>query len=187
MISAEGSDRTDLVLDLYEQLVVEFPHVGITVQARLHRTPADLDRLLGRWCELCGDSVPLSEIDGDALLRRRPRRSAIPRTVTSRDGNQVRATVSSGTAANTPGARRCPYRSSVQNIHDVRDAADVGAQPGPREGLDDHDSLPDSRGRQSTRRVSRAMPGRRDDRQRRWVLEQARAVPCQQRAPLLFV
>jgi proline dehydrogenase len=46
MISAEGSDRTDLVLDLYESLAAEFPHVGITLQARLHRTPDDLERIL---------------------------------------------------------------------------------------------------------------------------------------------
>jgi proline dehydrogenase len=46
MISAEGSDRTDLVLDLYEALAAEYPHVGITLQARLHRTPEDLERVL---------------------------------------------------------------------------------------------------------------------------------------------
>lgn len=46
MISAEGSDRADLVLDLYEELAAEYPHVGITLQARLHRTPGDLDRVL---------------------------------------------------------------------------------------------------------------------------------------------
>jgi proline dehydrogenase len=48
MVSAEGSDRTDLVLDLYETLAAEYPHVGITLQARLHRTPADLERVLDR-------------------------------------------------------------------------------------------------------------------------------------------
>jgi proline dehydrogenase len=46
MISAEGSDRTDLVLDLYEALAAEHPHVGITLQARLYRTGL-LDRLHG--------------------------------------------------------------------------------------------------------------------------------------------
>ncbi|GAA3872948.1 proline dehydrogenase family protein [Leifsonia kafniensis] len=46
MISAEGSDRTDLVLDLYDELPAEFPHIGITLQARLHRTPDDLTRVL---------------------------------------------------------------------------------------------------------------------------------------------
>jgi proline dehydrogenase len=48
MISAEGSDRTDLVLDLYEALAADYPHVGITLQARLHRTPDDLERVLAR-------------------------------------------------------------------------------------------------------------------------------------------
>ncbi|MFT4087525.1 MAG: proline dehydrogenase family protein [Gordonia sp. (in: high G+C Gram-positive bacteria)] len=45
MISAEGSDRTDLVLDLFEQISDRFPATGITLQARLHRTPADLERV----------------------------------------------------------------------------------------------------------------------------------------------
>ncbi|WP_427135235.1 proline dehydrogenase family protein [Pseudarthrobacter sp. S9] len=48
MISAEGSDRTDLVLSIYEQMANEFPETGITLQARLHRTPADLDRVIQR-------------------------------------------------------------------------------------------------------------------------------------------
>ncbi|MFB2600277.1 proline dehydrogenase family protein [Herbiconiux sp. P17] len=48
MISAEGSDRTDLVLDTYDALAAEHPHVGVTLQARLHRTAADLERVLDR-------------------------------------------------------------------------------------------------------------------------------------------
>jgi proline dehydrogenase len=48
MISAEGSERTNLVLDLYDTLSEEGLNVGITVQARLHRTEADLDRVLKR-------------------------------------------------------------------------------------------------------------------------------------------
>jgi proline dehydrogenase len=49
MISMEGSDRTDHILDLYSRLHAESAshrHVGITVQARLHRTAADLEQLL---------------------------------------------------------------------------------------------------------------------------------------------
>ncbi|PPK93887.1 proline dehydrogenase [Kineococcus xinjiangensis] len=46
MISAEGSGRTDLVLDTYERLASSHPHVGVTLQARLHRTPGDLRRVL---------------------------------------------------------------------------------------------------------------------------------------------
>ncbi|EEP70458.1 proline dehydrogenase [Micromonospora sp. ATCC 39149] len=48
MISAEGSDRTDLVLDLYDELTRDHGNVGITLQARLHRSVKDLDRLLDR-------------------------------------------------------------------------------------------------------------------------------------------
>jgi proline dehydrogenase len=48
MISAEGSDRTDLVLDLFEQVSDAFPTTGITLQARLHRTPDDLSRVVQR-------------------------------------------------------------------------------------------------------------------------------------------
>ncbi len=46
MISAEGSDRTDAVLDVHEALAADHPTVGITLQARLHRTPDDLERVL---------------------------------------------------------------------------------------------------------------------------------------------
>jgi proline dehydrogenase len=45
-ISAEGLDRTDEVLDAYFQLSREFPHVNITLQAYLHRTSKDLERVL---------------------------------------------------------------------------------------------------------------------------------------------
>ncbi|WP_038465846.1 proline dehydrogenase family protein [Arthrobacter sp. PAMC 25486] len=48
MISAEGSERTDLVLDLYEQISEAFPESGITVQARLHRSAQDLERVMLR-------------------------------------------------------------------------------------------------------------------------------------------
>nr|WP_042197051.1 proline dehydrogenase family protein [Kibdelosporangium sp. MJ126-NF4]CEL22713.1 Proline dehydrogenase (Proline oxidase) [Kibdelosporangium sp. MJ126-NF4]CTQ89853.1 Proline dehydrogenase (EC 1.5.99.8) (Proline oxidase) [Kibdelosporangium sp. MJ126-NF4] len=48
VISAEGSDRTDAVLAVHEQLCARFEHVGVTIQARLHRTRADLARLLDR-------------------------------------------------------------------------------------------------------------------------------------------
>jgi proline dehydrogenase len=48
MISAEGSDRTDLVLDIYDRLLEHHQNVGVTLQARLHRSSSDLDRLLSR-------------------------------------------------------------------------------------------------------------------------------------------
>jgi proline dehydrogenase len=46
IISAEGSSRTDAVLAVHRTLSERFNHVGVTVQARLHRTPADLADLL---------------------------------------------------------------------------------------------------------------------------------------------
>jgi proline dehydrogenase len=46
MISMEGSERTDEILDTYAKLCAEFDHIGITVQARMRRTPADLTKLL---------------------------------------------------------------------------------------------------------------------------------------------
>jgi len=46
MISAEGSERTDDVLAMYERLAVRFPNVGITLQAYLNRTPRDVERAL---------------------------------------------------------------------------------------------------------------------------------------------
>lgn len=48
MLSAEGSDRTDLVLDAYERVFDACPVVGITLQARLHRTQDDLARVMAR-------------------------------------------------------------------------------------------------------------------------------------------
>ncbi|WP_431781065.1 proline dehydrogenase family protein [Streptomyces chumphonensis] len=46
VISAEGSERTDAVLAVHRALCAEFDHVGVTVQARLHRTAEDLSALL---------------------------------------------------------------------------------------------------------------------------------------------
>lgn len=45
-IGAEGLDRTDEVLDTYFQFSREFSHVNITLQAYLHRTSKDLERVL---------------------------------------------------------------------------------------------------------------------------------------------
>lgn len=46
MVSAEASDRTDLVLAASERLAAAGAPIGLTLQARLHRTPGDLDRAL---------------------------------------------------------------------------------------------------------------------------------------------
>jgi len=48
MISAEGIDRTDAVLDIHARLCERFSNVGITVQAYLHRTSRDLAAVLER-------------------------------------------------------------------------------------------------------------------------------------------
>lgn len=45
-IGAEGLDRTDEVLNAYFRFSREFSHVNITLQAYLHRTPKDLERVL---------------------------------------------------------------------------------------------------------------------------------------------
>lgn len=46
MISAEGSERTDAVLAMYERVAGRFPNVGITLQTYLLRTAEDLQRVL---------------------------------------------------------------------------------------------------------------------------------------------
>lgn len=46
MISMESLDRTDDIIDIYESLSPEFTNVGITLQARPHRTKQDLPRLM---------------------------------------------------------------------------------------------------------------------------------------------
>jgi proline dehydrogenase len=46
MISMEGSERTDDILATHAKLCKEFEHIGVTVQARMRRTPADLAKLL---------------------------------------------------------------------------------------------------------------------------------------------
>ncbi|MBD2019938.1 proline dehydrogenase family protein [Leptolyngbya sp. FACHB-36] len=46
MISMEGVDRTNLILEIHQRLCETFNNVGITLQAYLHRTPDDLERVL---------------------------------------------------------------------------------------------------------------------------------------------
>ena len=46
IISAEGVDKTDRVLDTFMKISPFYPAVGITIQAYLHRTPDDLQKLL---------------------------------------------------------------------------------------------------------------------------------------------
>jgi proline dehydrogenase len=48
MISMEGTDRTNLILEIHQRLCKMFDNVGITLQAYLHRTPDDLESALQR-------------------------------------------------------------------------------------------------------------------------------------------
>ena len=48
MVSMEGYDRVDPILDLHAALVRDHENVGITLQARLHRTVSDLETVLRR-------------------------------------------------------------------------------------------------------------------------------------------
>jgi proline dehydrogenase len=48
MISMEGTDRTNLILEIHQRLCETFDNVGITLQAYLHRTPSDLESALQR-------------------------------------------------------------------------------------------------------------------------------------------
>jgi proline dehydrogenase len=42
MISMEESDKLPAILDVYKQVVEQYPHVGITLQAHLYRTDLDI-------------------------------------------------------------------------------------------------------------------------------------------------
>lgn len=46
MIGMEESSKTDAILELYKRVSERFPSVGVTLQAHLHRSPADLQELL---------------------------------------------------------------------------------------------------------------------------------------------
>lgn len=46
IISMEGTDRTDAILDIYKETLKTHPNLGITIQAYLHRTPDDFKEIL---------------------------------------------------------------------------------------------------------------------------------------------
>ncbi|MGF1647817.1 MAG: proline dehydrogenase family protein [Kineosporiaceae bacterium] len=48
MISMEGSERTATILDAHAVISTDHPHVGVTLQAALHRTSTDLAAALDR-------------------------------------------------------------------------------------------------------------------------------------------
>ncbi len=47
IISMEGTDRTDQILDIYRETLKTHPNLGITIQAYLHRTKDDFKEILG--------------------------------------------------------------------------------------------------------------------------------------------
>lgn len=46
IISMEGADRTDLILDIYKETLKTYSNLGITVQAYLHRTKDDFKEVI---------------------------------------------------------------------------------------------------------------------------------------------
>ena len=46
MISAEESKKTEQILSVYKRIVSQYPNVGVTIQAQLHRSLDDLKELL---------------------------------------------------------------------------------------------------------------------------------------------
>ncbi|MGW8812820.1 proline dehydrogenase family protein [Gordonia terrae] len=72
MISAEGSDRTDQVLDVYDWLAHRYDNVGITLQARLHRSEQDVERVLAAGGRIRLVKGAFLEAESDALAREDP-------------------------------------------------------------------------------------------------------------------
>jgi proline dehydrogenase len=104
ILSMEGEDRIDGILDLHRALVANHPHVGITVQARVDRTAGDLTALLdlpGR-IRLVKGAYPTSagvERDDPELaerfdaLARRLIESGRPCSIASHDRDRIDAAV----------------------------------------------------------------------------------------------
>jgi proline dehydrogenase len=72
ILSAEGSDRTDAVLDCHARLCERHDNVGIRIQARLHRSERDLSALLARPGRICLLKGSYSEPPAVALARDDP-------------------------------------------------------------------------------------------------------------------
>jgi proline dehydrogenase len=104
VLSMEGEDRIDGILDLHRTLVTTHPHVGVTVQARVDRTAADLSALLdlpGR-VRLVKGAYPTSEgVERDDpelaerfdALARRLIDSGRPCSIASHDRDRIDAAV----------------------------------------------------------------------------------------------
>lgn len=46
IISMEGTDRTDMIIEIYEEVLKTHSNLGITLQAYLHRTKKDFEKLI---------------------------------------------------------------------------------------------------------------------------------------------
>jgi proline dehydrogenase len=46
IISMEGTDRTDMIIDIYQEVLKTHSNLGITLQAYLHRTKTDFENLI---------------------------------------------------------------------------------------------------------------------------------------------
>ncbi len=107
IVSAEGSDRTGAVLDVFEWLSARTSSVGITLQARLHRSLEDVDRLLslpgrirlvkGAFLEPRSVALPRDSTELGARYRALAARIADARhsvTLATHDESLVRASLS---------------------------------------------------------------------------------------------
>jgi proline dehydrogenase len=72
IISAEGSDRTDAILDCHARLCERFDNVGLRIQARLHRSDRDLQALLDRPGRICLVKGAYHELPEVAIPRESP-------------------------------------------------------------------------------------------------------------------
>ena len=77
IISAEGSDRTDAILDCHARLCERHDNVGIRVQARLYRSERDLETLLERPGRICLVKGAYHEPQAIAIARESPALAAV--------------------------------------------------------------------------------------------------------------
>ncbi len=72
VVSAEGSERTDAILECHARLCERHDNVGIRVQARLHRSERDLATLLERPGRICLVKGAYHESQAVAIPRESP-------------------------------------------------------------------------------------------------------------------
>jgi proline dehydrogenase len=77
IISAEGSDRTDAILDCHARLCERHDNVGIRLQARLYRSERDLETLLERPGRVCLVKGAYHEPQAIAIARESPALAAV--------------------------------------------------------------------------------------------------------------